>query len=850
MKSRFWAQASLACLTFAALPMTNAFAQDNGGEEIVVTATGRAAALQDVPIAVTALSAQAIENAGITDLRQIEQLAPSYHFQTGQSNAAGTTAYVRGLGTAGDNPGFESSVGFFIDGIYRNRSGVALSDLPEVERIEVLRGPQGTLFGRNTSAGAVSVVTAKPSFITKTNGMITYGERGLLAGKVGISGPIAGEMVAGSIDVAGTTQDGYIKDSVSGRDINNRNRTNARGQLLFNFTPDVSLRLIADASRTAEECCGAITVLAGPTAAALNIVRPGAIILPIDAENRTQSITPGRNYGERVNERGVSGELDWNFDGAKLTSITAYRDWDAKRNMDIDFTSADRTYREGYKTGFETFTQELRLNGQAGRLDWLVGGFYAKEKLDLTDRVRLGAQAANYVDIASIGNTGTLVPGGAQLFGTAGPQTTAALASPFFKPNLFGAIYLRSQGVSFGTANALQLGTYNAIAGQFALAAPTAGQGQQADQWNTDTESWAVFTHDEIALTDKLNLTIGARANFEKKEVTANLNAVAPACDLLRSATILPLLQGAISLAGPAALQLATLACNPAFNTLQNGAYADSTDENEWNGVASLSYKFTPDLMAFATASRGYKAGGFNLDRSSFNVFANSTAKRPIDDLHFDPEFVNNYEIGFKWSPMPRTTVNATAFYEDIQDYQVNDFTGFNFATFNVDAAVSRGVELETTFRPTDNLTLQAGTVFNEAFLDSPLTIGTIVPEVLPAGTGLKHAPKWVATGSATYEHSLTEKLTGVAYIDGRWNSKYKTQLIGRNPITDNDAYAVFNARLGVRHDAGWAIEAFVNNLTDEFYYVHALSVPEQSGTFAVYPSIPRTWGVSLKANF
>jgi outer membrane receptor protein involved in Fe transport len=199
---------------------------------------------------------------------------------------------------------------------------------------------------------------------------------------------------------------------------------------------------------------------------------------------------------------------------------------------------------------------------------------------------------------------------------------------------------------------------------------------------------------------------------------------------------------------------------------------------------------------------------------------------------------------------MPRTTVNATAFYEDIQDYQVNDFTGFNFATFNVDAAVSRGVELETTFRPTDNLTLQAGTVFNEAFLDSPLTIGTIVPEVLPAGTGLKHAPKWVATGSATYEHSLTEKLTGVAYIDGRWNSKYKTQLIGRNPITDNDAYAVFNARLGVRHDAGWAIEAFVNNLTDEFYYVHALSVPEQSGTFAVYPSIPRTWGVSLKANF
>ncbi len=847
MKSKFWAQASLACLTIAALPMSNAFAQGNGGEEIVVTATGRTAALQDVPITVTALSSQAIENAGITDLRQIEQLAPSYHFQTGQSNAAGTTAYIRGLGTAGDNPGFESSVGFFVDGVYRNRSGVALSDLPEVERIEVLSGPQGTLFGRNTSAGAVSVVTAKPSFIGHTTGAITYGDRGLLSGKAGITGPIGGDKVAARLDIAGTSQDGYIIDSVSGRDINNRNRANARGQLLFNFDDDVSFRLIVDGSRTAEECCGAITVLAGPTAAALNIVRPGAVILPPDPENRVQSITPGRNYGERVNERGVSGELNWNLNGAKLTSITAYRDWDAKRNMDIDFTSADRTYREGYKNGFETFTQEVRLNGQAGRLDWLVGGFYAKEKLDLTDRVRLGSQAANYVDIVSLGNTAALVPGGAQLFGTGGPQTTAALASPFFKPNLFGAIYLRSQGVSFGTANALQLGTYNAIANSFAAAAPTAGQGQQADQWNTDTESWAAFTHNEIALTDKLNLTLGARVNFEKKDLTANLNAVAPACDLLRSPSILPLLQGAIALAGPAALQLATLACNPAFNTLQNGAYTDNTDENEWNGVASLSYKVTPNLMAFATASRGYKAGGFNLDRSSFNVFANSTAQRPVSDLHFNPEFVNNYELGFKWSPMPRTTLNATAFYEDVQDYQANEFTGLNFTTFNVDAAVSRGVEVESTWRPTDGLTFAAGTVFNEAFLDSPVTVGT---ETLPAGTGLKHAPKWVATGSATYEHSIGSGLTGVAYIDGRWNSSYKTQLIGRNPITDNDAYAIFNARLGIRHEKGWAIEAFVQNLTDKFYYVHALSVPEQTGTFAVYPSAPRTWGVTLKADF
>ncbi|HWA22686.1 MAG TPA: TonB-dependent receptor [Caulobacterales bacterium] len=847
MKSRIWAQASLTCLTLAALPMASAWAQSGASEEIVVTATGRLAALQDVPIAVTALSGQALENAGIHDLRQIEQLAPSYHFQTGQSNTAGTTAYVRGLGTAGDNPGFESAVGFFVDGVYRNRSGVALSDLPEVQRIEVLRGPQGTLFGRNTSAGAISVVTAKPQFTQRTTGEMTYGERNLLSGKLGLTGPLFGDSVAGRLDVAGTVQDGYIRDSVSGRDINNRDRANARGQLLFNFSDNVSFRLIADVAKTNEECCGAVTVLAGPTAAALNLIRPGAIITPPNPEARTQSISPGRGYGERVNERGISGELDWDIGNANLTSITAYRNWRARRSQDIDFTSVDRTYRDGYRLGFDTFTQELRLQGQAGRLDWLIGGFYANEKLDLTDRVQLGSQAAQYVDIVSVGNTGTLVPGGAQFFGTAGPQLFSQIASPFFKPNLIGAIYLQSQGVSFGTANALQRGTYDAIAGAFAASAPVAGNGQNSDVWGTDTESWAAFTHNQIALTDKLNLTLGARMNFEKKDLTANLNSVMPACATLRSASILPLVQGAVALAGPAALQLATLVCNPAFNTLQNGAFAKSTDENKWNGVASLSYKAAPNLMTFATASRGYKAGGFNLDRSSFNILPTTTVQRPITDLQFRPEFVNNYELGFKWSPMARTTVNGTAYYEDIEDYQVNAFTGFNFATFNVPAAVSRGFELESSWRPTDSFTLATGAVFNEAFLDSPVTVGT---ETLAAGTRLAHAPKWVATGSATYQHSMGGGLTGLIYVDGRWNSRYKTQIIGRNPITDNSAYAVFNARFGVSHEAGWSIEAFVNNLTDEFYYLHGFPPPEQTGTFAIYPSAPRTWGVSLKADF
>src|SRR5262249_11930902 len=127
-------------------------------EEIVVTATGRAAAIQDVPIAVTALTGEQLQNSGVRDIKDLSQIAPAYRFYTGQSNTSSTHADIRGIGTGADNPGFEGAVGIFIDGVYRSRAATALSDLPDVERVEVLRGPQGTLFGRNTSAGAVSIV--------------------------------------------------------------------------------------------------------------------------------------------------------------------------------------------------------------------------------------------------------------------------------------------------------------------------------------------------------------------------------------------------------------------------------------------------------------------------------------------------------------------------------------------------------------------------------------------------------------------------------------------------------------------------------------------------------------------
>ncbi|MGE3867380.1 MAG: TonB-dependent receptor, partial [Hyphomonadaceae bacterium] len=426
------------------------------------------------------------------------------------------------------------------------------------------------------------------------------------------------------------------------------------------------------------------------------------------------------------------------------------------------------------------------------------------------------------------------------------PQLSTQLATPGFRPNIIGSVYLLSQGVNLLTASAPQRAAYDAIAGALNAARPVDGSGQQADDWGTDTQSWSLFTHNIYDLSDKVSLTVGARFNHEEKDMSATLLAAAPFCDALRSSTILPLVIGAQA-STPLASSLAALACNPAVNNLQNGAYADSTEENEWSGVASLAFNPSDDMMLFATYSRGYKAGGFNLDRSGFQVLPTTTVKRTTDDLQFKPEFVDNYELGLKWRPFDRATLNATAFYESIEDYQANAFTGFNFVTFNVPKAVSRGIELEMGYRPVEGLTLRSGAVFNEAFFDSAVTAGS---ETLPAGTRMAHAPRYAVTGSATYEHAVSSKLTGLVYVDGRWNSAYKTQILGRNPVTDNDSYAIFNARAGIRHELGWSIEAFVSNLTDKFYHLHGFAPPEQPGTFSVYPSAPRTFGVTLRAEF
>jgi outer membrane receptor protein involved in Fe transport len=243
---------------------------------------------------------------------------------TGQSSATGTTARVRGIGTGSDNPGFESAVGIFIDGVYRARAGAAMADLPELERVEILRGPQGTLFGRNTSAGAISVITAGPDFAPGMSLEGTFGVDDLeeVGTRAMVNMPLS-DTFAVRVDGSVRARDGYITDLISGEDINNRDRFTARGQALWDISPNASLRIIVDGAGTNEVCCGVTPLIYGTTQAAIQgsflaLGQPGnaaASTPAINPEGRGMTVTPGRDYLEETDEWGASAQLDWDIGG-------------------------------------------------------------------------------------------------------------------------------------------------------------------------------------------------------------------------------------------------------------------------------------------------------------------------------------------------------------------------------------------------------------------------------------------------------------------------------------------------------------------------------------------------------
>ena len=889
--------------------------EDYGGE-IVVTAQGRTQILQDVPLAVSAVSAESLQNSGATDIRQLNQLAPSLLVSSTGTEANGS-ARIRGIGTVGDNPGLESSVAVFIDGVYRSRSGIGLNELGEIERVEVLRGPQGTLFGRNASAGLLNVISKKPNMNQFEGfGELSYGNYDYIRGAAGVTGPLS-ETIGFRLDGVYSRRDGFYKviNAANGTEnrVNNRDRAFVRGQLLFEPSDTLEFRLIADYTTRNESCCGAVYVgtaetfdptpgvpgdfATAPSNRIVSVLQSLGAIFPGNPFGREIAITPGRTYRGETTDWGLSGQLDWTLGGSTtLTSITAYRNYKSEGPSDTDYNNVDILYRADDGNSFrefKTFSQELRLQGSAfdDRLDWLVGGYFADEDLHVRDNLRFGTQ---YGAFAACRLVATVNP----LAALRDPSRPGCL-SPTGRGALTGA---------FGAAAPIILAGFDRLS-------TVNNVGDNNANYFQKSRNWALFTHNIFKLSDALSLTVGLRYTNENKEFRANFNNTNTVCPTQQAFFSNFLAGGATPL--PAALQpliggIVNLTCQGNSSSALNALnLADERDEDEWTGTGILSWKPVNDLMMYASYSKGYKAGGFNLDRSALGspVFAPGDPRNfggrgapfGTTNLQFDAEKVDAYEFGVKYGRRG-LVFNAAIFRQEFKDFQLNTFNGSVFLVQNINGCgtnlgntdsdasgatgacaadeveagvISQGFELEAAVSPHRDLQVTAGFTYADTKYRNDLVGRNTGAPLDPAlfllpGDNLSNAPEGVATASLTWTPPIGGSgLSGLFYIDGRLSSDYNT---GSDlfPEKEQDSFALVNARVGIRGaDMRWALELWAQNLFDVNYQQVAFNAPFQGSNsraqvqafgapsfatanqlFSSFLAEPRTYGVTGRFRF
>jgi outer membrane receptor protein involved in Fe transport len=863
-------------------------------QDVIVTAQGRAQILSNVPLAVSAINAAALERSGASDIRQLAQIAPSLQVSS-TGNEANGSARLRGIGTVGDNPGLESSVAVFVDGVYRSRSGIGLNELGDLERVEVLRGPQGTLFGRNASAGIISITSKMPDLNRfSAGGSASYGNYNYWRVDGNVNAPLS-DSIGARLDGVYVKRDGFYHDVTNNTDINNRDRFFLRGQLLFQPSSDLTVRLIGDFTRRTEDCCAAAYIDESVAPANQNLLTTANSIIPVltrlgqpvaafsNPYSRNLYITPGRSYAGKTQDWGVSGQIDYSLGGAKLTSITAYRGYYNYQASDTDYSYVDILYRapgpDAGRREFKTFSQELRLQGEAlgGKLDWLVGAFFANEDLQVRDNLRFGSQYGRFASCR-------IINGGGLAF--AFDPTSTGCINPALRATVSGAFGAAGPSILAGFD---RLDTVNNV-------------GETTSVYNQNSKNYAFFTHNIFEITEGLKLTVGLRWTHETKKLNTlfgNNNTACPA----QQAALGSFLTNA-SLAAVAG-GLISLTCQGNSTSELNGvSISDQRSESELTGTGILSYKVTPRLLTYASYARGYKAGGFNLDRSALksplgSFAAAGGAQALVGNLQFAQEINNAFELGVKYSS-PTFSVNVAAFHQAFKNFQLNTFNGSVFLVQNINGCstdlagadrdlsattgacgagnvkagvISQGVEVEASINPIRFFTVNAGfTYSNTKYAKNLVGTANGAPldpalRMLP-GDNLSNAPELVVTTAVTWTPPLgSSGLSGLFYVDGRLSDDYNS---GSDlfPQKEQDSFFVMNARIGIRGPGQrWALEFWGQNILNAQYTQVAFSSPFQAGganatftpdsrypggaqIFSAFLAEPRTYGVTIRGKF
>ncbi|WP_242137325.1 TonB-dependent receptor [Sphingomonas sp. TREG-RG-20F-R18-01] len=809
-------------------------------DDIIVTATKREQTLQDVPVSVAVTSDDTIKKAKIHDLIDLQATVPS--LKVTQFQSAGQTNFtIRGFGNGNGNIGIESSVGVFIDGVYRSRSASSISDLPELERIEVLRGPQSTLFGKNVSAGAISIITKRPQFTWGGTAEATTGNFGNIEARASITGPITDTLafrLYGSVN----QRDGYYSNAVNGVKVNGRDRQSLRADVLFEPSSNFSVRIIGDLNNINEVCCGAVTVTNGPLTQLIGLPRAfggvgGVIGNPATPFNRQVVYNTAPN--NKLNGKGISGQVDWNLGFAKLTSITAYRRQTNDTTLDVDFTGADVSNQTTADT-IKTFSQELRLaSDSTGPFNWLVGGFYSDERIKTGRNILYGTDARRFVDAAALAATG------ASLLGTSPITTLEALQRA--------------------------AGNTTVVPGQTYFASGTG----IFDNYRLTDLSYSIFGQADYKLFEKLTLTVGGAYLHDRKAAVSNVVLTDRFSQLnLQNVPELGFLPARIiNPAAPAAARIPTNLF-AGLNALQF-FYPDTANHgpvnfpnasedgilkgSKFTYLGRVKYDFSRNINVYASYSTGWKAGAYNL--SSDSRPPNNGVGRTAD-----PEDVRVFEIGAK-SRFAGGYLNIALFDEKIKGFQSNGFTGTGFALVNAGSQSVRGVEVEGSYKPFRALLLNASGTYLDAKYDSftkapcfafdprcqvapGSAAGTLAPQFRDlTGARPGGVPEFSANVNATYTQQITDRVSG--FVRGEFVYQSNTALTDTVPASvASSKVQTVNASIGLDLPDQFQIQGWVRNLGNDNYYLGAFNTVIQSGSYSAYINEPRTYGVTLRKSF
>jgi len=757
-------------------------------DEVVVTAQKRVQSIQDVPISITALSGDDLDKRGLIDLSDVAETVPNFEMPV-SNTSRNVSIRIRGIGSSGTNPGIEPSVGVFLDGIYQPTSAMAFGELGDIQSVEILRGPQGTLYGRNTPIGALNVTTRAPS--SETEGQIRLGMGN--AGQYWMNGYVGGELgenLSGRLVAYTRNLDGFEENAFTGEDVNGYEQSGFRGKLRYQPSEKLDVNVIASFSEQTKNCCIAeqIDPTGSDSIAQTPNVKPGTgqyDFLSVFNQNGRQFsnyddsdhvVHAADKPNDATDNTSLSVQLDYTMaNDLVLTSITSYQDWvnDTRiAHASLPIVLAD----VGQELDNSITSQELRITSPlGGKIDYLAGVYLYSQDTTFSSDITLLAEAET--------------------------RTFASPNAPFCLPPA-------GCTVSVGDTN-------NSVFLQ-------------------DTQSTAIFGTMTYHIDDQWDVTLGLRQSDDEKTASA-VHGTDPNGSL-------------------------------AFNNL---VFAGGTFPEEVRKDSALTYNLNTryqlddDIMLFATAATGFKSGGFN-----------SRRLRPNSDWEFEEENSTSIEAGVKSYLLDRQLMlNATIYRSDVEDFQetaLND-SGTGFIVNNAGDQRVQGLEMDFAYAANDNWLIEG----SYATLDAEYT------DFPDAECGIGETPDNPATKTCNRtgeQPGLTPEYSGSLAVqydrpvsggermlrlraDYNFRAKQNLTRVTKDYLADVDALGLLNLRASLSQAEGnWTLEAYINNATDESYYVQAAKQPlggllgaggynGAAGMVGWYGQ-PRDVGIQLTRNF